>query len=164
MEEVWTVISGFPEYKISSYGQIINLDNGKAIRHSHTAQGARKVGLSLGGVQYTRSVKVLVAEAFVSGRSEDFDTPIQLDGNQDNVWANNLMWRPRWFAWKYARQFHNIDDFRDRGRILDIESGEVYHDIVELVTTQGLLLTDVWRSIRSKKPIFPTGQVFEVTR
>ncbi len=162
MEEVWAIIKDFPEYKISSYGQIVNLSTGKLLRQSFTTQGALKVGLVVGGKQFTRSVKVLVAEAFVGGQSKTFDTPIHLDGNQQNTWANNLMWRPRWFAWKYTQQFHTIDDFRNRGNIIDLTTDEVYFDIVEVVVVNGLLLTDIIRTIRNKTPIFPTNQVFDM--
>lgn len=160
MGEEWRVIKEFPTYQINDQGDVVNRDTGRHIRPSLTRAGIVKVGLVSGGVQYTRSVKVLVGEAFVGGRSELFDTPLQLDGDHGNVSAENLTWRPRWFAWKYVRQFSEITPHHSRGPIVDEETGLTYEDIFTAARVHGLLVTDVWRSIIHRKPVFPTQQMF----
>lgn len=162
MDENWKPIKEFPNYRISDIGRVLNHDTGKLLKLSLTKQGAVKVGLVKDGVQHTRAVSVLVADTFVKGRSEIFNTPIHLDGNQENNTTSNLQWRPRWFAWKYTKQFEVLEDYRDRGQIQNIDTGEIYWDAVDLVTRHGLLLSDVWRCIRTGDPIFPTNQVLTV--
>jgi len=164
MDEHWSVIPEFPNYSVSDLGNVMNNITGRDIRLTLTSQGAVKVGLVRGGTQYTRSVKVLVAEAFVPGRTDIFDTPIQLDGYQHNNMAENLMWRPRWFAWKYSRQFAIESDYHSRGPIYDLDTGQRYADVYEVATRNGLLFQDVWRSVNLGYPTFPTKQVFGFRR
>src|SRR5437868_6449510 len=103
MEEVWEVIPEFPNYAVSSSGRIHNLERDRPVALSVTRQGGVKVGLSDGIKQRTRSVKILVADAFVlRPREIEYDTAMLLDGNQLNLYASNIVWRPRWFALKYA--------------------------------------------------------------
>ena len=164
MSEEWVRLDEFPMYAISSLGQIVNQDTGKVLKTSSTRAGATKVGLVVGGVQYARSVKVLVAQAFVPGSSALFDTPINLDGDPTNNTALNLAWRPRWFAWKYTHQFTEISVFQGRGPLYDVDTQHRYIDIVECSLTHGLLFRDVRSGIVSKQKIFPTWQLFDWVR
>lgn len=162
MDEIWSVIEMFPNYMISNYGIVLNHDSGRHIKESTNPRGTVKVGLVKGGVQYTRSVRLLVAEAFVPKERDGFDTPINLDGDQHNNVAWNIMWRPRWFAWKYFREFTNPPPSRTRGPVIDIETLEVYDTFSDAGMANGVLTADVWRSIYLKQPTFPTNQMFEL--
>ena len=159
-DEVWVHIQGFHNYKISSSGRIANIDTGKILKESRTKNGVVKIGMVIGGVQYTRSVSVLVAEAFVEGRSDIFNTPIHLDGNPLNNRSDNLVWRPRWFAWKYSRQFDEIQPGQNRGPLVDLKTGEIYTDMVSAAIHNGLLISDIWKCVHTKKETFPTWQLF----
>lgn len=168
MQEEWRTIREFPEYEISNYGRVAHKAQDILIRTSHTLQGGLKVGLTENGKQYTRSVKVLVADAFVDGKSPHFNTPIILDGDQNNCSAQNLMWRPRWFAWHYTNQFKNVLDIYRKGPIVEVDQYgdilEVYMDTYEVGITFGLQFYEVWSCLNSpydKKPVFPTGQFFD---
>lgn len=160
MDEIWVALDEFPSYAVTNYGTITNIATRRDVRQSQTKQGAVKVGLMRGGVQYTRSVKVLVAETFVDGRSDIFDTPINLDGDPRNNNADNLAWRPRWFAWKYSRQFSHISKADRQGPVRDLRTREVYDSVYDASITNGLLMTDVWRSIHHEEATFPTKQQF----
>lgn len=160
MDEIWVVIEEFPNYHVSDHGRVLNADTGRILAESRTKTGTLKIGLVMGGKQYTRSVCVLVAEAFVEGRSEVFNTPIHLDGNPQNNFQDNLIWRPRWFAWKYARQFREHIPGQSQGPIVDTVLGGVYVDMWEAALSNGLLVEDVWKSVHSQKPTFPTWQMF----
>lgn len=162
MEIQWVTIEGFPNYIISSEGEVINKDTGRHLHLSRTAAGVVKVGLVRAGVQHTRSVKVLVAEHFVPRRDHIFDTPIHLDGDRDNCRADNLAWRPRWFASLYASQFRNITDNDRLGPLREIERGERYYDIVEAGTVNGLLFKDIRKALVMRESVFPTFQRFEM--
>lgn len=165
MIEEWRVIQDFPDYEVSNFGEIVNTHTDVYIRTSLTQQGGLKVGLVRDGKQYTRSVKVLVAKHFVQGESEVYNTPMLLDGNQENCAAQNIVWRPRWFAWQYARQYNtDIPEFYQSFTILELDDEgliiRAYSDVVDAAVSNGLLFIDIWKSIHTHKATFPTGQNF----
>jgi hypothetical protein len=138
---------------------LIVKNSDRVLKESLTRSGLVKIGMVSGGVQHTRSVALLVATSFVIGRDEIFDTPIHLDGDPQNNHADNLVWRPRWFAWKYTRQFSD-DKHQHRGPLLDITTGVWYLTMLEAATTHGLLMDDIWKSVIHKQKVFPTWQIF----
>lgn len=160
MREDWHVIEEFPDYIINSYGEIVNDNTGRTMSTSLTKEGNVKVGLSKDGEQFTRSLTVLVAEIFVPGRTETFDTPIHLDGNQQNNDAMNLMWRPRWFAYKYKKQFREVPNQNHAGPIIDLQTSEVYDTALDVAMRNGLIVRDLLIGMVSKSAVFPTWQVF----
>lgn len=161
MEILWAPIREFPDYSVSNYGDVVNEVTGRVLSQSTTTQGAYKVNIIHDRRPHCRSVKVLVAEAFVEGQDETFDTPIHLDGNQYNCRSENLMWRPRWFAWKYTRQFVHLQPYVSVGPILELESQVTYMTIYDAGTINGLLFQDIWDCISLiKESTFPTGQRF----
>ena len=164
--EKWIIIQEFPNYDISTEGNIANRHNDIILERSTTKQGALKIGLVKNGKQFTRSVKVLVAETFVEGKTDIFDTPILLDGDQLNCSANNILWRPRWHAWSYSYQFKNIPEIYYTGPVLELDSDGIillaYNNVVEAAIMNGLLFHDVWKSIYTKKEVFPTKQFFSL--
>lgn len=155
------VISEFPNYCITVDGRVFNLKTGREMVLHPTLQGEYSVGMMKDRVQYRRSVKVLVAEAFVEGQTEDFNTPILLDNNKENLHATNICWRPRWFAWRYSYQFSRyFPDWYYHGPILDIVNNAEYLNIIEAATTNGILCEDIQISIDNRREVFPTGQVY----
>lgn len=161
MDKHWKKIKGFPEYSVSTSGEIRNDARRKPVRTSLTKQGGVKVGLMSGGKQFSRGVKNLVAEAFVPGKSETMDTPMLLDGNQENLHVSNIVWRPRWFAWKYHRQFDMIKTYAGVGPIYDRRSGIRYEDIVEAGIVNGLLFNEINLSLLNHTPCFPNWLRFD---
>lgn len=159
--ETWLKIKEFPQYSVSNEGRIRNEDRKRPVQVSHTQAGASKVGLVSGGKQYTRSVKVLVAEAFVEGRTTTFDTPINLDGDPTNNHAENIVWRPRWFACKYKMQFDDVHKYIGMGPIKNRQTGIEYVDVVEASIMNGLLFHEVHLALVSKSPVFPTWNIFD---
>jgi hypothetical protein len=104
--EVWRQIYEFPGYSVSNMGRVRNDETGRIMALSRNQYGIVNVGLVLGRKQYKRSVALLVADAFLpTWESEVFTSPIHLNGDRSDCRAENLMWRPRWFAAKYHRQF-----------------------------------------------------------
>lgn len=146
MEEEWRVIQGFPNYIVSNFGEIINEDTGRVIRQSRNSAGIYKVGLHRDGSQHTRSVKVIVADAFVEGRTEVFNTPVQLDNDASNLKADNLVWRPRWFAWKYHKQFEDryLEAYQRKIGYVNLDTGQTYDSIFEIAITHGVMMDKVF--------------------
>lgn len=161
-EEIWTTIPDFPRYSVSNTGDVMNNRTEKLVKPQLTPQGVVYVPLFEDGDQHVRSVKVLVAKAFVEGETEVFDTPINKDGNKTNNHYTNLVWRPRWFAVKYSRQFLKPQLHSDVGPVYDDINGEQYLNVYEAATANGLLIRDVFRSTFSDAPVFPTWQVFRI--
>lgn len=165
MDEVWVKCDGFPDYSVSSLGRVANTRYNRIIKPSITKEGTVKVKLSCEGQQHTKSLKVLVGNAFVKGRTELFDTIIHLDGDVTNNEISNLAWRPRWFAWKYRRQLDRIDYYRqvEPGPIMDVKTRFVYKGgIVDAGLTNGLLFSEILMSLMDQTPVFPTWQIFGV--
>jgi hypothetical protein len=168
--ENWEPIPDHPDYLISDRGQVYNRRMERLMSLNKTMQGDLKVTLSDGGERSTRSVRVLVAEAFVEKpyymttfhKSAIPDTVIVLDGNQEHVSAYNLAWRPRWFANQYARQF-KVDiyppEYYDRA-VQNIATGAIYSSVIRAAQTEGLLYHDVYRSACSRKAIYPDDKIF----
>jgi hypothetical protein len=166
-DEIWEYIEGFPNYAVSNYGRVMNLVTEKQVKPSLTKQGGLKIALFNDVGRLTRSVRVLVANAFVEGKTEVFNTPIHLDMNQNNVCADNLMWRPRWFSWIHANQDKEPEEDRhqryERGPIIDIDSGQIYTDVYHVAKVNGLIWWDVYVSLHTEtnhKGVFPTNQRF----
>lgn len=165
MEEIWQVIPDFPNYEVSNFGQVAHIEGDYYIRPSTVNRtGALKVGLVKNNKQYTRGLSKLVAEAFVPGQDDIFDTPIQLDNDYYNCRADNLAWRPRWFAHRYRKQYRHILDRYRLGPVVEMdEEGVVvnaYSDLVEVAMVNGLLLEDLWEGVNLKEPVFPHWRTF----
>jgi hypothetical protein len=154
------VIEPFSKYEISNFGRVFNLNTGREMTLSPTQQGELTVGLTIDGVQHRRSVKVLVARAFVDGETEVFDTPIQLDGDRTNLMATNIMWRPRWFALAYIKQFDNPLDWYYSGPVVNATKDLLYDYIFLAATSEGVLCEAIRDSIFNGTKVFPTGCVY----
>lgn len=138
----WSEIDGLSKYEVSDSGIIVNIRTGRDVKHSKTQAGQIKVGLvDDDGIQRTRLVKTLVAEAFVDGQTDIFNTVISLDGDQSNVHFTNLMWRPRWFALQWSRQHTRVTEGHKNHYlsipIYDVTGKEYYKHIHEAATTNG---------------------------
>jgi hypothetical protein len=162
--EIRRPIIGFPNYEISNYGRVYNVRTGRQMKHSPTYYDIPTVGLVYEGQQYRRSVKVLVARAFVPGETEVFNTPIQLDGNRSNLHESNIVWRPRWFAWAYTRQFESVPGWAFHGPVLDVTHNVRYKNIFKAAIANGSLCEDIHHSIISGTRVFPTGEQYTFTR
>lgn len=171
-QEIRKAIDEFPRYDITNLGRVFNRNTGREMAHSQVQYGIITVGLIQDvldddegyvvqhSVQKTRSIKSLVAKAFVPGESRTFNTPIQLDGDRNNLRADNIAWRPRWFAIRYTRQMYSQEDWYFTGPIIDITHNVVYETIFEAAVANGLLCKDILSSLRIKKPVFPNGSQF----
>ena len=153
-------IEGFENYEVNRYGEVVNTDSGRIMKWSPTMDGDMTVGMVKDGHQYRRSVKGLVANAFVLGRSELFNTPVLLDGNKNNVCVENLVWRPRWFAWHYTHQFTKPQAWYYSGPIVELISLKEYESYFHAAVSNGILCVDIRKSIYNDLTVFPTGQQF----
>jgi hypothetical protein len=164
MTELWKDILDFSEYSVSNFGRVRSNKSGRILSTSPNQFGVVQVGLMKNGVQYHRSVPLLVAKAFLPIHPGPFDTPINLDGDRLNNHVDNLVWRPRWFAIKYNRQFRFPYPERINRPIVDKKTGEVSSNSIECACRYGLLEEEIVLSILTRTYVWPTYQEFQIYR
>ncbi len=158
----WREIIEFPGYSVSNTGYVRNDETGLILRHTPNTRGIAIVGPVKRGIQYKRSVSVLVADAFIlTARSKEFDTPIHVDGNKSNCHVDNLAWRPRWFALEYTRQFVTGPNGYDC-KVQELKTEEVFENSWRASITYGLLEREVVASIMRQTYVIPTYQRFRL--
>jgi hypothetical protein len=163
MDEMWESIFEFPEYDVSSFGRIARARDGFIMRLSRTGFGDVKITLRRGMDRHTLSVKKLVADAFVPGRSEIFDSVICKDNDKTNLHDWNLLWRPYWFAWKYTHQFkEKYPPHYYNLPVMNIDLNVTYGSVVEAATAEGAIFEEVFRSCYSGDSIFPNWHTYVI--
>jgi NUMOD4 motif len=166
MSERWIDIPEFPDYEISDHGNVFSKRNNQRIAPSWNGTGSVKVNFSIEGVLHTRSVRVLVAEAFVQkpddieSQSRDLEV-MNIDGDMWNNHWENLAWRPHWFVWKYTRQFRDpiIPDYNVG--ILNTQTGEVFDTVMDAGIADAAIWEYVYGSAMTGRAVYPTGAVYE---
>jgi len=162
MLELWRMIKEFPDYRVSTFGQVMKISNGRILKQGLRSQGVPVVWMVQDGAQYCRAVPPLVAEAWLPPPEfESFDTPIQLNGDRACCRVDNLMWRPRWFAIKFHQE--RLSTLNDQWRLSFrlIETGEVFHHPAECATVYGILERDICMAIFNGTFTFPYMFRFE---
>lgn len=156
MSERWSNIPDFPRYDVSSLGRIMNTHTGRDMRLAVNQRGILNVGLMRDGMQYKRSVALLVAAAFLPiPPHESFDSVIHLDGDRTNCRQHNLMWRPHHFTINYMRQFRDPDPVYV-GQIYVPETEEVFPDSRVMALKYGMLEKDIVQAIVNEWMVWPT--------
>ena len=156
----WKELDEFPDYAVSELGDIYNIKTDMPRKTSMNQYGIMKISLYQGNVLLTRSVAVLVANAFVPGHTDVFDTPIHLDGDRRNCRADNLMWRPRWFAVRFHRQFDTEEFYNSNVEIAELTTGRIYPSVKDACMDLGLCYNDVYRSYIHQEPLGLTRHEF----
>ena len=160
-QEDFAQIEGFWEYTITSCGRVINNNTGRELALTEVRGGELTVGLMRHGKTHRRSVKRLIAEAFVEGEDEINDTPVLLDGRKDNLYSSNIVWRPRWLAWKYSQQFKEPQPhWYLYGPIYDIIHNDRYDSVIDASMITGQLAEDIFKSTQEGTMVYPMGSLF----
>jgi hypothetical protein len=156
------VIEEFSNYSINQEGHIRNNNTNHNMALTRNQQGIIQVGLVRDRVQYKRAVALLVAKAFLYPPTpSSFDTPINLDGDRSNCHAENLMWRPRWFAILYHKQFHN-GKRGFRMPVIELNSRERFPSSWEAAIKFGLLDREIMIATLNRTYVWPTYQEFRL--
>ena len=160
MDEQWAPIDYFEGYSVSTHGRVRTDKSGRILALNVNQYGLLQVGLMRDGIQYHRSVPLLVAKAFILQPRGHFDTPINLDGDRYNNHIENLAWRPRWFAVKYNRKFRYPYEQPINAPIVNLATGDVSENSFECAKEYGLLEKDLVLSILNRTYVVPTFQEF----
>lgn len=164
MEE-WSELHAFPGYSVSHWGRVRNDRTNYFLTISVNQLGIPYVGLKRDGISCQRAVAPMVARAFLPPPElPTFDTPINLDGDRLHNAVENLVWRPRWFAVKYHRQFHLFytGHIGVRQTIEDRDTEERFETSAHASIKFGLLDREVMFSVYKETYVWPTYQTFRI--
>lgn len=156
----WVELDEFPDYAVSEEGDIYNMKTGVRRKISMNQHGIPKIALYRRRALFTRSVAVLVAETFCERPSPRHDTPIHLDGDRSNCRASNLMWKPRWQAIRYHRQFFERPFLDSTVPVVEINTGLSFDTIADACMAFGLYHGDIYKSYVEEEPIPMSGEEF----
>jgi hypothetical protein len=95
-------------------------------------------------------------------RRRIFNTPVNLNGDRLDNRAENLMWRPRWYAVLYNNQFEDRYPNPIEVPIREIETGEEFPNSMAAAAYFGLLEREIVLSILNHTWAVPTYQKFEL--
>ena len=164
VKEIWKDIPEFSNYQISNLGRIYNYKRDCFMQTSDNGRGNLKITLLHDDrYRYTRSVAQIVGEAFVSPPNGWCDQIAVLDGNFYNMAAENLVWRPRWYVWKYTHQLKENQPIKYTNTpVLNVTKNIIYNSIIEAGMIEGLLFDDIWQSTYTGYPIFFDSVTFNL--
>jgi len=159
--ERWAKIREFPDYMISDRGRVRNEEADRLMALQVNQAGIVNVGLTKHMRQYKRAVGKLVAQEFLPPPPRaSFDSVINLDGDRTNNRAENLAWRPKWFAIRYFRQFYS----GHRGFVVpvyEVHTGEVFDTSWDAAVKYGLIDQDILQASINNTYVWPTNQMFK---
>lgn len=150
-ESYWMQIEEFPEYSVSYEGHIQK--GTRLVPTRLNNQGFLMVTLSEDKRQFTRSVSLLVAKAFLDPPpNSSFNSVIHLDGDRSNVNFENLMWRPRWFAQQFHKQFERKPYTEEPYYVVDTDEVMTMR---EAAMKYGLLEKKIFLGVYNHQPVWP---------
>ena len=98
MLEQWRVAPGFPDYEVSSLGEVrrrtaSTYPAGYTLKGDRTRNGYRRVQMMRDGITHRVHVNRLVAEAFHGAPPSDQHQAAHLNGQRSDDRAENLAWK-----------------------------------------------------------------------
>lgn len=135
--ESWEVIKDYSRYVINPEGVVKARDTGREMKTRQNKQSFVMITLmDDDGKKHTRSVALMVAQAYLpKPPNPSYNSVIHLDNDRGNCNANNLMWRPRWYAMLYRRMFK---EHPSNTSVLIEETGEIFGTLREACVKYGL--------------------------
>ena len=127
--EHWLDIEDFNDYEVSDKGRIRNANTGRQLGIYDNGHGVLQVVMKRNRQAVCRSVHRLVASAFIHPAPDD-SVPMHIDDDWTNNSADNLVWKPRWFAVKRTKQAMRSYP-RDMRPIFMVKTGGIYSNALE---------------------------------
>jgi hypothetical protein len=160
MIELWQPIADAPGYSVSTTGRV-QKDGWREMSSRQLVDGTRTVTLTVNHEQQIFVLRRLVAAAFCSVPDVNCDSVIHLNGDFNDCEADNLAWRPRWFAWRYTRQFRQTIPARFDVHVINTTTGQTSPSVPAAGMIDGTLWVDVYRSMVEHRPTYPYGYHYE---
>lgn len=164
MNEHWEQVRDHPNYSVSSLGRVRNDESGTPIKPTVNQRGIAQVKLGYGDNTFTnRGLAYLVANTFLPAPKRATDnTPINLNGDRTDCRAENLAWRPRWFAYKYHAQFKRHCQFRVHDTMENLSTGERFANSWDVALYYGLIEADLVVATMNRTYVYPTYDQFAI--
>jgi hypothetical protein len=143
--DTWVPIDGFDPYEVSDQGVVRNSNTGRILKQYDNGRDTIFVTLSRGGQKYSKSVRRLVATTFIGEPMED-DVAIPIDGDYSNNRADNLVWKPMWFAVRVKAQRRRTEPLYSF-RIEEIATGRIFENSLEAANALDKLEDDIVRAV-----------------
>lgn len=146
--DIWIPLEEYEGYAVNSFGEVRNITHNRTMRTQVNQNGSRFVSIRdrVAKRYVTVTIGVLVASAFVPGRTATENTVLYLDGDRSNHHASNLMWAARWHAMAYHREIVGAKDVS--GKKIQDDLGRVYDDIVAAAKASGALPSAIDYAVR----------------
>lgn len=163
-QEVWSEMRRFPGYLISNLGRVWNKKRERVMSPSLNNYGHLKISLyDAYGIRRTFFVATLVGEAFVKAPDRRCTHIMIKDGDQTNVAAWNLTWRPKGFVWRYYHQLRTPQHvYYQNLPVVDMTHAKEYDSVIEAGIVNGQMFEDIWRSTSTGDAIYPYHSVYRV--
>ena len=129
LKETWKTINGFPNYEVSTYGNVRNVKTGRILKPVKNSRGYLQVKLFNGSKSQKLFVHVLVSKAFLPDTGRNPDGTIMIGHHQvnhrDECKTNNNLLNLEWCDNKYNNYYSNT--FRKlQKKVQCIETGDIY--------------------------------------
>ena len=112
LKETWKAIKGFPDYEVSTYGNVRNAKTKKILKPFKNSHGYLQVNLFNNGKGHKLYVHVLVVKAFLPDTNKNPDGTIMIGHHQvnhrDENKQNNNVLNLEWTDSKYNLNYSNI--------------------------------------------------------
>lgn len=154
-DEVWSEISGFPNYAVSTHGRVKNLRTNTLLRPRNNSYGYMRVGLRRDGVTHDIYVHQLVAQAFITGYRQGVQVR-HADDDGGNNHVTNLRFRKGARLGTLAR---NPPKAIVR-RVRIIENGMIFRTVDDCAKYLGGDPSSIYRVLRGDR-VSHKGYTFE---
>lgn len=124
--EVWLQIPDYPNYDVSSEGQVRNRITGRVLKQANV-KGYRRVVLCDEDGHHPKAVHRLVADTFYDGDHEGLEVN-HIDGRKANNFLGNLEWCTSSENRRHAFRT-GLQKASHSKQIMIIETGEVFDSI-----------------------------------
>lgn len=137
MLEEFREVEEFPDYEVSEFGLIRNAHTKHVNGTYNNGSDVLQVSMRRGGRPHIRAVHIVVARAFLDPHPDEGRfVPWHIDRDWQNCAADNLEWKPLWWAARIARQDKQIEP-RDYRPIRHVKSGQEYDNALECARAIG---------------------------
>ena len=129
LKETWAKINGWPNYEVSTYGNVRNVKTRKMLKPFKAGNGYLQVELFNNGKSRYMKIHILVAKAFLPDTGRNPDGTIMIGHHQvnhrDECKTNNNLLNLEWCDSKYNNYYS--DTFRKlQKKVQCIETGDIY--------------------------------------
>ena len=133
LKETWKVIKGFPNYEVSTYGNVRNIKTKKMLKPFKNNYGYLQVQLFNNGKSQKLFVHVLVSKAFLPDTGRNPDGTIMIGHHQvnhrDECKINNNLLNLEWCDSRYNNYHSDVSkkaQEASKKQVQCIESGVIY--------------------------------------